>query len=100
MSEDLFANRPRMKEYLKPEDLNTDACVELAATILSEQANELAHAARRYSTSPTKENRQHLAMLRDWYKSPMFQVLSCGLADGEKVAQDIIKDALRGRALL
>lgn len=100
MSEDLFTNRPRMKEYLKPEDLNTEACVELAATILGEQANELAHAARRYSSSPTKENRQHLAMLRDWYKSPMFQALSCGLADGEKVAQDIIKDALRGRALL
>ena len=100
MSEDLFTNRPRMKEYLNPEDLNTEACVELAATVLREQAIELAHAARRYASSPTKKNRQHLKVLRDWYKSPVFQALSCGLADGEKVAQDIIKDALRGRAAL
>lgn len=100
MKEDLFSKQPRMAEYLKPEDLDTEACLDLAAAVLGEQAKELGHAARRYSSSPTKENRQHLAMLRDWYKSPMFQALSCGLADGEKVAQDIIKDALRGRALL
>lgn len=100
MSEVDIDKLPRMKDYLKPADLNTNACVDLAATVLSEQAKELAHAARRYANSPTKENRQHLATLRAWYETPLFEALSCGLADGKKVAQDIIKDALRGRALL
>ena len=87
---------PRMKDYLKPEDLNTNACVNLAATVLSEQANELAHAARRYANFPTKENGAHLKKLREWYETPMFDALSCGMVDGKTAAKNIIRDALRG----
>ena len=84
---------PRMMDYLEPEDLNTDACVTLAATVLSEQANELAHAARRYMSSPNKDNRARLNTLRRFYETEWFAALSCGLADGKKVADDIIRDA-------
>ena len=87
---------PRLKDYMKPQDLNTNACVNLAATVLSEQADELAHAARRYANHPSKENGEHLRKLREWYESPMFEALSCGITDGKTAAKKIIKDALRG----
>ena len=100
MSEDLFAQRPRMKDYLKPEDLNTEACVDLAATVLSEQAEALTHAAREAAVRPNKENLSRLETLRNFYRSDWFKVLSLGLADGEQAMKQIIKDALRGRKLL
>ena len=97
MSEAMMDKMPRMKDYLKPEDLNTDGCVDLAAAVLREQAQDLTSAARRYNTYPSKENYEHLKQCRDFYKSDMFVALSCGMADGEQVMKKIIKDALRGR---
>ena len=96
MSEVDIDRLPRMKDYLKPEDLNTTACVNLAATVLEEQANALTHAARKAAMYPTKDNIDHLKKLRDFYKTPWFEVLSCGLADGEQIAKMIIKRAVRG----
>jgi len=92
------ANLPRMKDYLKPEDLNTDACVELAATVLREQAAALTHAARKAAAHPTKENLQHLEQMREFYESDWFKILSCDLAeaDGKEIAQGIVKRAVRG----
>ena len=97
MSEVDIDRLPRMKDYLKPEDLNTTACVNLAATVLGEQAKELAHAARRYANFPSKENRHTLMTLKKFYESDWFEVLSCGLADGKKAAEDIIRHALQGK---
>lgn len=91
-----FDSMPRMKDYLKPEDLNTDACVNLAATVLGEQQEALAYAARKAAAHPTKENLRHLENLRNFYKSDWFKALSCGLADGEEIARRIIKRAVRG----
>ena len=93
MSVDLFAGQPRMRDYMEAKDLNLEACVTLASTVLSEQAKELAHAARRYMSSPSKENRARLNTLRWFYETDWFAALSCGLADGKKVADDIIRDA-------
>lgn len=90
---------PRMKDYLKPEDLNTEACIDLAAAVLEEQAIALTHAARKAASWPSKENHAHLKTCRDFYKSDWYKVLSCGLADGEAVAQQIIKRALSGRKI-
>ena len=45
---------------------------------------------------PTKDNIDHLKKLRDFYKTTWFEVLSCGLADGEQIAKMIIKRAVRG----
>lgn len=96
MKEDLFSKQPRMAEYLKPEDLDTGACITLASAVLKEQAKELGHAARRAAIRPSGENLRHLKTMRNFYKSRWFQVLSCGLADGEQVAKAIVKEALRG----
>ena len=96
MGKDLFAQQPRLKDYMKPEDLNTEACLDLAAAVLGEQAKELGHAARRAAVRPNKENLRHLRTMRDFYRGSWFQVLSLGLVDGDQVAQAIVKDALRG----
>lgn len=89
-------NAPRMKDYLKAEDLDTEACVNLAATILGEQQDALTSAARKAAAHPTKENLRHLEEMRNFYESDWFKVLSCGLADGKEIAKRIIKRALRG----
>ena len=89
--------RPRMIDTLRAEDLDTDACVWLASTVLSEQAEALGHAARRYASFPSAENASTLARLRRWYESDWFKALSCGVVDGKASAQKIIKDALSGR---
>jgi len=87
---------PRMKDYLTADDLNTDACVNLAATVLGEQQDALTSAARKAAAHPTRENLRHLEELRNFYESDWYKVLSCGLADGEEIAKRIIKRALRG----
>ena len=46
----------RMAAYLKPEDLNTDACLTLASTVLEEAAEALTQAVRRYNDWPSEEN--------------------------------------------
>lgn len=89
-------NAPRMKDYLKAEDLDTDACVNLAATVLSEQQAALTSAARKAAAHPTRENLRHLEEMRNFYESDWFKVLSCGLADGKEIAKRIIKRAVRG----
>ena len=90
------AKFPRMKDYLKPSDLDTDGCVSLAAEVLKGAAADLEDAARRNAARPTKENRAHLKSCRDFYSTQWFAALSCGLVDGEKVADQIVKSALRG----
>ena len=87
---------PRLKDYMKPEELNSDGCLELAATVLGEQADALYHAARNAARQPNPGNLQRLRELRDFYKTDWYKALSMGLADGEQVAQQIIKRALRG----
>ena len=86
----------RMKDYLKPEDLDTEGCVALASAVLEEQAAELAHAAKQAARHPNKENLRHLQTLKDFYKSDLFLALSCGIVDGEHVVKTIIGHALEG----
>ncbi len=88
---------PRMKDTLQPEDLNTDACLLLAGTILSEAAQDLTTAAIQASEHPTRENLRHLKQCRDFYDGELFAALSCGVIDGKTAAQKIIREALRGR---
>ena len=97
MSEKDMDQMPRMKDCLKAEDLNTDACVTLAAEILKGAANELAAAARRAAALPNRDNMSHLKTCRDFYESELFTALSCGIIDGKLAAKKIIKDALSGK---
>lgn len=92
-----YAAGVRMAEYLKPEDLDTEACITLAQTILSEAGAALMHAVRRYNEWPSPENHAHLATCRAFYRSDLFVALSCGVADGEAVIRQLTKQALLGR---
>ena len=85
-----YAAGVRMAEYLKPEDLNTDACVELAGVILSEAGAEYIHAVRAVRTNPTnKDAAAHLRACKAFYRSNYFTALSMGAADGEAVMQKL-----------
>lgn len=97
MSEIDMDRLPRMKDYLKAEDLNGDACVTLAAEILKGAANKLSSAAITASRHPSKENLAHLNSCRAYYESDWFKMLTCGaVEDGAGVARSIIRRALRG----
>jgi hypothetical protein len=97
MSEMDMDARPRMKDTMKPEDLNTEACITLAQTILGEAGMALMHAVRRYNEWLSKEDRAHLETCRAFYRSDLFVALSCGVADGETVIRQLTKQALLGR---
>ena len=97
MSEMDMDRLPRMKDTLRPEDLNTDACVTLAAEILKGAAGELSSAAFSAARRPSKENLAHLNTCRAFYESDWFKILTCGaVSDGAGIARMIIRRALRG----
>ena len=97
MSEAMMDERPRMREYMKPEDMNLQGCLKLAATVLSEQGEALTEAARRAAACPSAENLKHLKTLREFYETDLFTAYSCGVIDGRTAANAIIKKALSGR---
>ena len=91
---DTVAGRRRMADYLKPEDLNTDACLELASVILSEAGAEYIHAVRAVRANPTnKDAAAHLRACKAFYRSDYFTALSMGAADGEAVMQKLAEKA-------
>ena len=89
----------RMKDTMKASDLNDEAVIELAATILSGLARDLEMAARRAAAYPSKDNLHHLEVIRNIYSSEWFHTLSLGTVNGPEAAQSIIKRTLRGRNL-
>ena len=88
---------PRMRDYLEPEDLNTEACVTLAAQVMREAAEAYIHAKRRAMSSPSIENRAHLKTCEEFYRSDWFKALSCGLVDGEAVIKELNTQIEEGR---
>lgn len=93
MSEKDMDVMPRMKDTLRPEDLNTDACANLAGEIMKGLANDYIMALRKYRHHPTKENQQALQRVRKIYLSDWFGVLSCGLVDGQAVMAELNRRA-------
>ena len=89
-----YAAGVRMAEYLKPEDLDTEACITLAQTILSEAGAALMHAVRAVRDNPTnKEAAAHLRACKAFYRSDFFAALSMGAVDGEAVMQKLAAKA-------
>ena len=87
---DSVARRRRMMDYLKPEDLNTDACVELASVILAEAGAEFIHAVRAVRANPTnKDAAAHLRACKAFYRSDYVTALSMGAVYGEAVMQKL-----------
>ena len=89
-----YAAGVRMAEYLKPEALDTEACVELAGVILAEAGAEYIHAVRAVRDNPTnKEAAAHLRACKAFYRSDFFAALSMGAVDGEAVMQKLAAKA-------
>ena len=86
---------PRMRDTLRAEDLNSDACVTLAAKILADAANEYVRTRRRCDACPSRENLDHLKTCRSFYLSEWFAALSGGLVDG-KAAMEALDRQARG----
>ena len=94
------AVKGRLMDTKRPGDLNTEACVELAGAILKGLADALSEAAVRAAEHPSPENMRNLRSCRGMYDSDYFKALSAGVAaDGQAVARQIIRTALRGRKL-
>ena len=90
-------DHPRMAEYLKPEDLNTDACVALASQILQDAAKDYIHARRALDHAPGHGPAvDHYRRCRRFYLSDWFTALSGGLADGEAVMRELDRMARGG----
>ena len=88
---------PRMKDTLRPEDLNTNACVKLAETVLKEAAEDYICARRRADVCPSEENLGHLKICREFYLSDWFLALSGGVAEGSAVVRELDRIARGGR---
>jgi hypothetical protein len=93
------AVKGRLRDRMRPEDLDTAACVELAGEILKGLADALSEAAVRAAESQTESSLSALKTLRNMYKSDYFGALSGGVVDGETAARQIIREALRGRRI-
>ena len=99
MSETDMDRLPRMKDYLRAEDLNTDAAVTLATEVLREAANEYIHVVRRVREDPGNQYAaDHLRTLQAFYRSDWFRALSMGTVDGEIVMKELSRMAGRTRA--
>ena len=89
-----YAAGVRMAEYLKPEDLDTEDCITLAQTILSEAGAALMHAVRAVRDNPTsRDAAAHLRACKAFYRSDFFAALSMGAVDGEAVMQKLAAKA-------
>ena len=83
---------PRMKDYLKPDDLDTEGCLRLAAEVLQEAGAEYVAARRAVRQEPYDKLAQaHLKTMKDFYRSDHFKALSGGLATGDAVMRELDK---------
>lgn len=79
MSEMDMDARPRMKDYLKPEDLSTEGCVRLATRILTDAAENYIQARRHLDQDPAnKDAIEHYRLSREFYNREFFVALSMG----------------------
>lgn len=90
---------PRMKDYMKPEDLNDEGVINLVAEVLRSMEEDLTAAARRAAYRPSDDNLQHLKLTRELYQTDWFATMTLGAVDGRQVAETIIRRALRGQKI-
>ena len=85
---------PRLADTMRARDLNLDACIKLAGSVLSEAALEYINARRELNRNPgDRDARHHIIEIRRFYKSDYFKALSNGLADGDAVMYELDKHA-------
>ncbi len=79
MSELDMDARPRMKDYLKPEDLSTEGCVRLATRILTDASEAYIQAKRHLDQDPANNDAiEHYRLSREFYNREFFAALSMG----------------------
>ena len=89
---------PRMADYLRPDDLDTDGCLLLVREIMAGAHTELTEAVRNHIRHPNSETRAHLESAKRFYRSRYFGALSLGTVDGETALKQIVRDALGEKA--
>ena len=93
---DAACARARMKDYMKPEDLNTEGCLTLAEAVLQGAAEDYIHARRAAVTRPhDKDAQEHLRVCELFYRSDWFAALSGGVIDGETAMRQLNRIAVR-----
>lgn len=98
MSERDIDAMPRMKDYLKAEDLNNEGCVRLATEILRGAAEDYMQARRELVKNPMdKMAAEHFRRCQRFYKSDYFDALSMGQIEGETVMKELDRLALGDR---
>lgn len=81
---------PRLRDYLEPDQLNTDGCVKLVSVILQEAAEDYMRTRRILNHDPTDRNALgHMANVKQFYRSKLFKALSAGLVDGEAAMREL-----------
>ena len=86
-----------MKDYMRPEDLNTEGCLTLAEEVLQEASAEYIRARRAVVAHPNdRDAREHFKLCQLFYRSDWFAALSGGGVDGETVMRRLNKEAVRG----
>ena len=90
-------NHPRMKTYMRAEDLNTEGCLMLAEAVLQGASEDYIHARRAVIAHPNnKEAQAHFKAMQEFYRSDYFAALSGGVIDGEDVMRKLNKEAVKG----
>lgn len=94
MSLSEFDKRPRLCEYMKPEDLDTDGCVALCAEVLKSAAEDYVRTRTALNARPNnKDIKAHMRVCEQFYRSNYFRTLSCGLVDPTTVMADLDRQA-------
>ena len=94
MSLSEFDKHPRMREYMKPEDLDTDGCVALCAEVLKSAAEDYVRTRQALNARPNnKDIKGHMKVCENFYRSSYVRALSCGLVDPDTVMADLDRQA-------
>ena len=79
-----------MRDYMKPQDLNTEGCILLVTQILRDAAQDYLHTRRYLRRSPDDANAlAHMKHVKSFYTSDYFKALSEGMVDGETVMREL-----------
>lgn len=84
---------PRMREYMRPEDLNDEGCILLAQTILSEARQKLLSA---IIADRRERSKKSAAARRDaeyFFTTPFYEALALGAVDGRATIEHIEREA-------
>lgn len=85
---------PRMCDCLSADQLDDEACVDLATVVLEEFADDYLATRKTLNKHPNNKDAQaNMNWLQRFYQSEYFAALSCGLMSGRKVMAELDRRA-------